>query len=327
VSRDEGSYQDLAPLDSGGSGDSGGPGDSGRDGDAAAGRGERGSARVEDLPPPLVPRGAGELLDLGLEILRDRFALIVGTCVILWIPARALEPLIGSNAWFADPNADTGTQEALLALGGLMVTAFVQILVQALASALVARLVYETLHGRRLMLRAALGEALRCVVGLIVIALITGLATTIGCCFFFVPFVYLHWKFSIAPSIYVLEPGGISNAITRTFALTSGSFLRWLAIITVVFFLTIPFSGLVAVQPQARAIVIDRLAVSGPVFDALMIVLSAIFMGLATAIASVSMTLLYLDCRVRHDGYDLRLALEELRARSTPARVSGGEPA
>lgn len=331
MSRDEGSVQDLAPLgregSKGGAGIGSPEGALGRDGDGDSPdrSGGRGSACVEESLPPFVARDAGQLLDLALEILRDNFLVIAGTCVLVWIPARVLEPIVGSTTLFDDQGSMQDTQAALLGLAGIGLTAFTQILVQALASALVARLVYAALHGERLPLRVALGQASRSVIGLIVIALITAVATTVGCCLFFVPFVYLHWKLSLAPTIYVLEDAGIGESLTRSFALTPGSFLRWLTIVVVVFCLTIPFSGLVAVQPQVRALILDSLAISGGVFDAVMILLSSIFMGLATAIASVTLTLFYLDCRVRREGYDVRRALSEMRAGLAPARTAAGE--
>jgi hypothetical protein len=325
VSRDEGSFQDLAPV--GGRSDRGSPEQRDVPEQRDAPDGQRMRARVEESVPPLVPRSSGEILDLALEILRDRFALIAGTCALLWVPVRVLEPFIGSTAWADKQDSMGESTAAFLALGGLMTTASLQILVQALASALVARLVYATLNGERIRLRTALGEASRRVVGLIVIALITALVSSIGCCFFFAPFVYLNWKLSVAPSVYVLEKGRVGESISRSFALTPGSFLRWLAIVLVVFFLALPFSGLVAVQPQARAYILEALSIPGGAFDAVMIVLSSIFMGLATAIGSVTMTLFYLDCRVRREGYDLRRALDEMRAGHGPPEITSGASA
>ena len=131
MSRDEGSVQDLAPVGER------------RNGDFAAQPEKYLSARIDDAPPPLKPLSAGELLDLGLELLRYRFALIAGTCVLLWIPVRVLEPFIGSSAWIEKQDSLGETATVLLTFAGLALTGFLQILVQALASALVARLLED----------------------------------------------------------------------------------------------------------------------------------------------------------------------------------------
>jgi hypothetical protein len=328
VKNDDGSDQSLAPI----SGGSGGSDPARRADPFARVRGEHGfprEQRLEEALPPFVPRGAGEILDLALEVLRDRFALIVGTCVLVWIPVRLLEPFIGAGAWAERESSLGQMTTALLVLSSVGVASFLQILVQALSSAVVARLVFATLHGERPTVGHALGEALRRVPGLVVIAIITALATSIGCCFFFVPFVYLQWKLSLAPTVYVLEDADMGVSLTRSFALTPGSFLRWLAVAVVLFFLAIPFTGVVAgaVQPQLRDYVIESTAMSGGVFDAILVVVSSVFMGFATALASVTMTIFYLDCRVRREGYDLRRSLDAMRADYERARKPAESPA
>jgi hypothetical protein len=322
VQRDEESDSSLRPF--------GDPGEMRSDRDARLARtarrsGSLGESRVEEAPPPLTPRSASELLDLALEILRDRFAVIVGTCTLLWVPVRLLEPFIGANAW-SDRGASLGeTATSLLLLASIGVSAFLQVVVQALATAVVARLAFAAMHGERVPLRAALGEASRRSVGLVVIAFVSGLATTAGICLCFVPSVYLGWRLALAPSAYVLERGGIGASLTRSFALTPGSFLRWLAVIVVLFCLNAPFTTLVAgsVQPQVHRYVIDELGVSAELFDTVLVVLSSIFMGLATAIAAVSMTLFYIDCRVRREGYDLRRTLDDLRREKVAIATAG----
>jgi hypothetical protein len=322
VKHEDGSDQSLAPMADA----------AGRTEPVARGASEHGSPRelrVEDAPPPLLPRSAGEILDLALEVLRDRFALIVGTCVLVWIPVRLLEPFIGSGAW-AEREASLGQMTTMfLVLGSLAVASFLQILVQALSSAVVARLVFATLHGERPAVGAALGEAVRRVPGLIVIAILTALATSVGCCFFFVPFVYLQLKLALAPTAYVLEGVDVGVSLTRSFALTPGSFLRWLAVVVVVFFLAIPFTGVVAgaVQPQLRDYVIESVGMSAGAFDAILVIVSSIFMGFATALASVTMTIFYIDCRVRREGYDLRRTLDAMRARTELVRDVAERPA
>jgi hypothetical protein len=289
-------------------------------------RGPRAESRVEEAPPPLVPRGAGEILDLALEIIRDRFAVIVGTCVALWIPVRLLEPFIGSNTWQDRQDSLGPAASAIFLILSLGLTLFLQILVQALSTAVVARLVYATIHGDPTPVRAALVEAARRALGLIVIAIVTGLATTAGCCLLFVPYVYLSWKLALAPSAYVLEGVDVGGSFTRSFALTPGCFVRWLVVMCVLLCLNGPFTGLVAgtANPNVRSFLIEHLSISSGVLDAILVVLSSIFMGLTTAIGTVAMTLLYFDCRVRREGYDLRRELAAMSARpDAPAQAAG----
>jgi hypothetical protein len=305
VSRDEGTYQDLAPLG------------------ARPVEDPRARAHVDAAAPPLVPRGAGEILDLGLEILRDRFAAITGTCVLLWIPARVIEPLLGASALMRNELAPDDVRGMLFGMGGVALTLCVQMVVQALATALVARLVFAALHGEPLTVRDALGSAARSLIGLLVIAFVTAVAAGVGLCLLVVPFVYLRWKLSIAPAVYVVERGGIGSALSRSFALTPGSFLRWLAIMVVLFVFTIPFSTPVAFQPQIRALVLEWWSLPPFACDLAIIAVSSVFLGLASALEAVITTIFYVDCRVRREGYGARRELEELRA--SHGRVDAGE--
>ena len=321
MTRDEGSTQELAPYRSH-------DGGARRDGDRRT--------RIDDAPLPLVPRGAMEILDLALEVLRDRFALIAGTCALLWVPARALEPFLRVDALAegTDPNANV----LLLALGSVIVRTAMQTVVQLLCTAVVAQFVHAAVHGQRASARDAFARALRCAPGMLVIAVVTVSATSVGFCCLVAPFIYLHWKLALAPSAYVLESIGapepspleprdgrrglqrwmsdVLDAFSRSFALSSGSFVRWLAIVVITFFLNAPFATPLAADavPGIRHYFVDDLSVAPIVFEGVLLVITSLFLGLITAIGSAAMTLLYFDCRVRSDAYDLRRTLASLRA-------------
>lgn len=302
MSREGGTFQTLQPM-------RGGPGDHGE-------RGASESSRIEEGPPPLKPREAGEILDLSMEVFAQRFALYAGISALMWLPVRALQGLFGLAA--LGEAKDPGVAVALL--GGLAVSTALAAVVQALTTAFVALLVNASLQGRSLAPASALITALRRVLGVLGIAIVTGIGTFVGyvmCC---APGVYLQWKLALAPSVYVLEGGGFGASISRSFAITNGTFLRWLAIIAVLLCMTLPLTmvGGVGDHPLTRAWLLDRLPVSVTVFDVCLALFSSIFNGVATALMGVVMTVLYLDCRVRRDGQDLRLELERMQRDLAP---------
>ena len=283
-----------------------------------------------------------ELLDLALDVLRDRFALIVGTCAILWVPARAIEPFLRADAMAERATQADAPNFLLLAVGTIVLRTAMQTIVQALCTAVVAQFVWAAVNGQRASARDAFVRALRCVPGMLVIAGITVAAAAVGFCCLVAPSIYLQWKLAIAPAAYVLESrgaadaaavgkagargglerwiGDVLDAFSRSFALTSGSFVRWLALVVVAFCLNVPFGTPLAADavPAIRQYFMEDLALSPIVFEGTLLVITSLFMGLITAIGTAAITFLYFDCRVRNDGYDLRRTLAGLRAGDSP---------
>src|SRR5207248_10959941 len=120
----------------------------------------------------LAPRGAGRILDRGLDLLRGRFALYAGMATLIWFPARALQPFLGQHRWLDASNAGETPFDALGLVLGFLVTIGATQLVQTLSAALVAVLVRGDLLGEPSSARAALSHAVHRMPGLIVIAII-----------------------------------------------------------------------------------------------------------------------------------------------------------
>jgi hypothetical protein len=264
------------------------------------------------------PRGVGEILDLGFELLRERFPTVLGICVLLWLPVRLLQPFLGALIVSAasDPIASIG------GLFGIAVTSLGSAAFQALASAVVALAIFSTLRGEPLGAGRALRLASRRVIGVLAISLITGVAVGFGTLLCLFPGLYFSWKLALAPSVCVIEGLGVGASLSRSLQLSTGSFARWLAMLITLFFVNAPLAGinLLFDTPTSRSQVIEELAISPVLFDALGVFATSLFSGLATAVSAVVLTVFYLDCRVRRDGLDLarRLDLLTATARAAP---------
>jgi hypothetical protein len=258
------------------------------------------------------PRGVGEILDLGFEILRGRFATVLGLCALLWLPVRLLQPVVAS---VQSANPDPFALLAFAAWGAGSAV------VQALATAVVALVVFAVLRGEPIGISRALRLALASVWGVIVISLATGVATAIGMLFCLAPGVYLSFKLALWPSAYVIERGTVGRSLSRSLLLSTGSFPRWAGVIGVLIAVSVPLGGVTIVfdNPEASAAVVERLGIPPAVFGAIGVAVTSLFSGLATSITALGLTVLYLDCRVRRDGLDLARRLELLRASSARA--------
>jgi hypothetical protein len=142
-----------------------------------------------------------------------------------------------------------------------------------------------------------------------------------------------YWLFAVIPAVYVLEREGLKSrnwlaqvgaALVRGFQLVWGwdSFARWLGWVTVaVIAITGPLGsipGLIDV-PQVREFLDQQLGAQGSGVEFMIAAVGSVFVGIGTAYMAVLMTVYYLDQRVRREGLDLELRLEQLTARHAEA--------
>jgi hypothetical protein len=144
------------------------------------------------------------------------------------------------------------------------------------------------------------------------------------CCL--VPGIVLSWLWMVAPAALVLEKIGPLQALARSARLVQGGFWRWAGVMLAQFALTLPLSGVAAAlaDPTARAWLEPRTGLGPTAFDVLDVGLSSILMGLATALGAVVLTVFYIDCRVRTEGFDLVMRFERLRRRVSAGSTRGG---
>jgi len=272
------------------------------------GGGERSGPR----PGALAPRGVGAILDTAFDVLTARPLTCAGLAAALWVPALAL----GRVSLRA-----RGPLEAVSALSGLAG----QFVVQSLAVALVTVIVYGHMQGRRVGGWHSSRIALRRAPALLATTFISSVTVAAGglCCF--VPGVVLSWLWMVAPAALVLENAGPLQALTRSARLVQGGFLRWAGTMLAQLALTLPLTGVAAVlgDPGTRAWLEARAGLGSTAFDVIDVGLSATLMGIATALGAVVLTVFYIDCRVRAEGFDLVMRLERLAQRGTPREPAG----
>lgn len=270
--------------------------------------GLRAGSLLSDLPS-LSPRGVGQILDTALDVLRARFFGCVVLATALWLPAIAL----GRVALRAG-----GILEMASAGSGVLA----QLCVQSLAVGLVTVIVYGQMQGRPAGAWRSAAIALRRAPALLVTTLAVNLAIFLGtlCCL--VPGVVIAWLSMVAPAALVLERLSPVAAIGRSARLVQRGFWRWAGTGAAETALVLPLTGLATllgeawVRPQ-----LESLSGLGPrAFDALDVLLTSLLMSIATALGAVVLTVFYLDCRVRAEGFDLVMRFERLRDRAATPR-------
>ena len=270
------------------------------------------------------PRSGTQIMDLSIEILMGRALACIGICALLWFPLRIVMPWF--LEWMAlDPdNLDDAAIGVFMgSTVGLMLA---QLFVGILSMTAVTVLVYGELVGKPVGAMEALAVTFKRSAGLLglflasslVIGAIGGLLIVLSflCPLIFpvalVFYVFMTWRLSVAASVLVLERAGVVASLRRSWSLTQGNFWRWAVVSVLSYVLAMWFSGFLQVGDNldVRRVVLDSLKIPSALFTPIFVVISAVFSGVATAVASAAMTSYYFDTRMRKEGFDLFMRLE-----------------
>ncbi len=292
------------------------------DGEAARARAVRSTERVSHERPELRPRGVGELLDIGLDALRTRFAACVGVCIVLWLAPAWMMAFLPPEEWGAALGFESQEEQALWALAGIMVNSLTQMVVQVLGSMVVALIVRGEFAGEPLSLGAALGIMLRRFLPILLCIVLITLISIAGMIACILPYFFFLWRLSTAALVCASEELGPAQSLSRSFWLTRGSFLRWLGVTFVSGLLLAPltmFAG-AATTEELREVALENLAIDPTLYRFGLWLAGTLFFGVATAAGGAFTTAYYFDCRVRREALDLHERVAALAAapRSAP---------
>jgi hypothetical protein len=258
----------------------------------------------------LEPRGVGAIIDTAIVVLRARFLACLTLCVALWLPVAVVTKVV-----------EHIEVHPFLAL---LLQFLLQFFAQALAVALVVVLVYGHMQGRRVSALQSLSVAARRGPAILIASAVAQTAIFLGmlCCL--VPGLIVAWMTAVAPAALVLEKLDPMEALGRSARLARQSFWRWMGVMLVQSALVLPFTLVLSVlaNPGTRAWLLDSSGLGVLSFGVLEVFLTALLMGTATAFAAVVLTVLYIDGRVRHEGFDLVMRFERLREAHLPGTAA-----
>lgn len=260
---------------------------------------------------PLRPLSVGELLDAAIRTYRERFKALVSAVAVPVIPVVILQTLV---AWSVAPegtdplsapeaSATIDAGQLWLQLAGSLANVVAVLIGTALATAACFRVLSAAYVGGEVGWRESLAFARTRLVSVIGLTLLTGFGTVLGFLLCIVPGVLAFTWWSVATPALLMEGLGTFDAMRRSKHLAKQRFWPVLGAVLLSSLLAGIFQGMVS-APLIGLMFTD---VSGVLLYVVQGVVNLIALVLVTPFTAAFTLALYVDLRVRFEGFDLYL--------------------
>jgi hypothetical protein len=266
---------------------------------------------------PLGSMTVGDILDRGIKLTLARLPVFYAINLLVLLPAIAIQVVVP----FILPTTDVMSDPTVLFTyyGGMLVAELVRGMLQPFATAAILFIVMEEYAGRRPTMGQALGFAVSRFFALLVASFLYGLMLTLGfvaCC---APGLWVLAVFPLFGQALLLERLGIGASFARSSELTRDYRWRVLGVLILVMIVAGVTQGVitqvltVAIPPQEIIPAGNRgqmKVLIHPVNHAIVYSVSQLVGIVLQTFLAVCTTLLYLDLRIRKEGFDLELAAQ-----------------
>jgi hypothetical protein len=263
----------------------------------------------------LRPLSTSELLDRTFHLYRNNFLMFVGIIAIPQLAVLALQ-IVGA-ALIRQGHSGFFATTALVAGIGSYVAIEVS---QAATVMAVSNLHLDNPVSIGSAFSMSKGSMLR-VIG---ITFTVAIATGVALMFFIVPGIYVALMWSLAIPVTVLEGGGLGVSTTRSKELTKGNRGRIFVIYLLVAILAFVISLAIQYPLQLIAIAMPHGNALGTIAlkQGMQATGNFISTSLVGSLATIALTLVYYDLRVRKEGFDLQLMMTRLQPDSQAAAAT-----
>ncbi len=263
----------------------------------------------------LRPLSTGELLDRTFSLYRSHFALFVGIFALPYLAVLAYQ-FLGLIFQSPSPQLSNILIAALWGVGSWFLT----LIVSAASQAATVIAVSDVHLDRPASVMDSFSRVKGQVFGVMGLYLLVGIVATAACLALIVPGVLLFIMWSLAVPTKVLESKGVLDSMSRSMELTKGSRGRIFVIGLLVVVLTLGVTWLlqwpilIAAGVSVRS-GMQRMAVG---WQAAMLVATFVSQSLVGGLATIALSLVYYDQRVRKEAFDLQLMMTTLDTPSAP---------
>ncbi|MFN2400168.1 MAG: hypothetical protein ABR543_16255 [Gemmatimonadaceae bacterium] len=247
-------------------------------------------------------RSGTELIDAAIQLLRRHYLQLVT------IMMAALLPYLAVDLFFPP----TGTSMGL----PMLVNLYVFILAYQLGAAAIVTAVSDSYLSGRLSPSASLGRTFSRLGRLITVSLLQGILVTLATILLIVPGMILFARTFAVQAVVVLENKGIREAFRRSAYLAGGHFWKIIGVTGLTWVISF------VVHTGAILLLYLSLDFDPAVPSMLGTLASVIITALTYPLVGVVVTLLYYDMRIRKEGLDISMMMNELEPATSPAASS-----
>jgi hypothetical protein len=263
--------------------------------------------------PELRPLAVGEVLDVAIKITFRNARTLMFLVLIVVAPAQVLIGAIDLSATqgiVTDVESDTvpiGDDISTL-IGGFTLIVLLTVLSTTLSTGACFKAIVDAYLGARADWRTSLAVAGRRLHSLIWISVLTYVLAGLALLALIAPGIWLYVSWAVAvPALLTEDVRGL-KALGRSFRLVGGRWWPTFGIVLLGFILAGVVSAIVGGVVGALAFAADSEAA-----DFVISVLSGIASSaITTPFTAAFITVLYVDLRVRKEGFDLQLLAERL---------------
>jgi len=261
---------------------------------------------------PLRPLALGEILDGTFATVRANPGATIGVT----LAAAAVEQTVTTAITIGTEDSSTSTEVV-----GTLVTVAIGFVLQLFLAGVLSVVVSEATLGGRIGPVDAVRRAMPRLAGLLGLTIVVALAVMLGAVALLVGAVVVIVYLAMATPAYVLEGGGVQQALRRSVAIVRGSWWRTFGILLLATVVALLLGAVFALI--TGVVLASAPGVFGDFLDGDLTTTGHIVEGLGNLLATTvsapimsgAVVLLYVDLRIRREGLDVTLA-EAARARA-----------
>lgn len=261
----------------------------------------------------LRPLGVGELLDAALKIYRSRAKTLLLAVAVPVLPVVIFSVLVSTSAGDFQVDPATGELEGdagdwVLSLVAMLVGAFATIVATSVATAACYRSISGAYVGDDPDWRESLRFGFSRLGSVLGLTVLTTLVTVAGLLLCLVGVLWPLAVFAVAMPAMLVEEIGAGRSMGRSRELVKGSGWRVLGIVLLGMLIAGIFQAMVS-APLAAVIFADAGVVVEAMVNAVVTMIATVLVTPFTAALTMA---LYVDLRVRKEGFDLYLWSQRL---------------
>ena len=238
----------------------------------------------------------GEILDMGFQILRNHFVLLVGLYSLLYVPLGLASQLVAGGNEVPDP---------MTLMAGLLPIVLVWLLLQPILTAAITHAIAESYLSKVVSFGGALRFALSIFLPLVGTSLLATIIVMTGFFLLFIPGIILWLTFMLLTPVMVIERVFAFRAMERSWALAKRNLARLFGVWIVTLVLVTTLTG-------GAGLIAGFIPFVGVVF-------SGIVQGAATAFGTAAFVVLYFDIRCRKEAFDLEHLARQVESQAGAA--------